>query len=115
MTNCAIFRARIADHTTGFGYSAAQVASVQPSDAQVLLDYFGVVHQRTLEYLRGLQTDDLDRELDEAWDPLRHLRINRTLLGERPRNFFVVGLEFRGRCHTVNYRSGNSRVNRGFQ
>jgi uncharacterized damage-inducible protein DinB len=54
---------------TGYGHSAAQVAGVRPESAQVLLDYFDAVAARTREFLRGLTPDDLDRVVDERWDP----------------------------------------------
>ena len=54
---------------TGFGDSPGDVAALRPESAQVLVDYFTVVHRRSLEYLRGLEPSDLDRELDEPWDP----------------------------------------------
>jgi len=54
---------------TGFGDSASAVAALRPESAQLLLDYFGVVHARSQDYLRGLDAADLDRELDEQWDP----------------------------------------------
>src|SRR5919201_1211393 len=37
---------------TGFGYTPEQVAAIRPASAQLLLDYFEAVHQRSLEYLR---------------------------------------------------------------
>jgi hypothetical protein len=52
-------------HDTGFGYSAAQVAAIQPDGPDVLLDYFRVVHGRTVEYVSKLEAEDLDRVLDE--------------------------------------------------
>ncbi len=54
---------------TGYGHSAAQAAEVTPSNAKVLEDYYGAVHDRTLSYVRGLTDADLDRVVDEAWDP----------------------------------------------
>jgi hypothetical protein len=55
---------------TGFGYSKDEVAALKPESAQLLLDYFDVVHSRSLQYLRGLEAGDLDRELDEPqWNP----------------------------------------------
>jgi hypothetical protein len=55
---------------TGFGYSADEVAALVPDSAQVLVGYFEVVYARIVEYLRGLEPDDLDRVLDEPqWDP----------------------------------------------
>ncbi len=50
---------------TGFGYTAEQVAAIRPAGPGVLLEYFGVVHARTVEYVRRLEANDLDRELDE--------------------------------------------------
>ena len=54
---------------TGYGHAAADVAAVTPSSAQVLQDYYNAVHERTLSYVSGLTDADLDRVVDEAWDP----------------------------------------------
>lgn len=54
---------------TGYGHTAEQVAAVAPESAQVLLDYYRAVHDRTLGFLRGLTAADLDRVVDERWDP----------------------------------------------
>ncbi|MFB9236937.1 DinB family protein [Plantactinospora siamensis] len=54
---------------TGYGHTSEQVAAVAPRDPQVLIDYHRAVTERTLEYLRGLQPADLDRVVDENWDP----------------------------------------------
>ncbi|TNH30161.1 DUF664 domain-containing protein [Micromonospora orduensis] len=54
---------------TGFGHSPAQVAAVRPESAQALIDYYGAVSGRTLPFLAGLSPADLDRVVDEAWDP----------------------------------------------
>ncbi|MFC7527444.1 DinB family protein [Actinoplanes sp. GCM10030250] len=54
---------------TGYGHTAEQVASVAPESAQALLDYYRAVHDRSLGYLRGLSAADLDRVVDDAWDP----------------------------------------------
>jgi hypothetical protein len=45
------------------------VGAVRPSSAQVLLDYHLAVYNRSLTYLQGLQCSDMDRELDEPYDP----------------------------------------------
>lgn len=56
------------DDATGFGMSADEVGRVRlPSDA--LADYQSAVHDRTIAYLDGLADADLDRVVDEAWDP----------------------------------------------
>nr|WP_204343267.1 DinB family protein [Micromonospora terminaliae] len=54
---------------TGYAHSPEQVARVRPEDGRVLLDYHRAVVDRTLAYLRGLRPADLDRVVDENWDP----------------------------------------------
>jgi uncharacterized damage-inducible protein DinB len=54
---------------TGYGHTAEEVASVRPENAQVLLDYLEEVQRRTTAMLEGLAPDDLDRVVDERWDP----------------------------------------------
>jgi|SRR5579859_5624910 len=54
---------------TGFGDGPDDVASMQPEGPQVLLDYYAAVHQRSIEYLTGLDVHDLDRVIDTNWDP----------------------------------------------
>ncbi|MFG2872165.1 DUF664 domain-containing protein [Streptomyces sp. NPDC048338] len=53
---------------TGYGHSSAQVAAVR-APADLLLGYYDAVHARSLEQLGGLTNSDLDRVVDEAWDP----------------------------------------------
>jgi hypothetical protein len=53
----------------GYGHSAAQVASVRPESWHALVEYYAAVHDRTTSYLDGLSEDDLDRIVDEGWDP----------------------------------------------
>ncbi|MDG4780272.1 DUF664 domain-containing protein [Micromonospora sp. WMMD961] len=54
---------------TGYGHSPEQVAAVRPESAAVLIDYYGAVASRTGEFLAGLRPADLDRIVDEGWDP----------------------------------------------
>ncbi len=37
--------------------------------AEQLTGYYEAVHERTLEYLKGLSDDDLDRIVDKRWNP----------------------------------------------
>lgn len=53
---------------TGYGHSTDDVAAVQLSGEQ-LLGYYDAVHARSLEYLKGLTDDDLDRIVDKNWNP----------------------------------------------
>jgi uncharacterized damage-inducible protein DinB len=54
---------------TGYGHGAADVAAVRPADAGALIDYYAAVHARTVEFVAGLSAADLDRVVDESWDP----------------------------------------------
>jgi len=54
---------------TGYGHSDEEVASVRPEDSEVLLAYLDEVQRRTTAMLEGLAPADLDRVVDERWDP----------------------------------------------
>ena len=54
---------------TGYGHSTTEISKVEPRSAQVLLDYYQAVHDRTVAYVSGLTGADLDRVVDERWDP----------------------------------------------
>lgn len=56
-------------HNTGFGHSDDQVAAVRPDSDGALIDYHRVVSDRTRAYLEGLSPGDLDRVIDDRWDP----------------------------------------------
>jgi uncharacterized damage-inducible protein DinB len=54
---------------TGYGHSDDDVAAVRPRGADALLEYHAAVSGRTREFIRGLTADDLDRVIDDRWDP----------------------------------------------
>ncbi len=54
---------------TGFAHGAEQVAGVRPESAEALIEYYAAVHARTREFMLGLTEKDLDRVVDERWDP----------------------------------------------
>ncbi|WP_036375020.1 DinB family protein [Micromonospora sp. ATCC 39149] len=54
---------------TGYAHTPDRVASVAPESARVLVDYHDAVAERTRGFLAGLRPADLDRVVDEAWDP----------------------------------------------
>lgn len=56
------------DGAIGYGQSTEEVGQVRAS-AALLGDYHRAVHARTLDYLAGLAADDLDRVVDDRWDP----------------------------------------------
>lgn len=53
---------------TGYGHRSKDVAAVRV-DADLLTGYYDAVHERTVQYVRGLRNADLDRVVDEAWTP----------------------------------------------
>jgi hypothetical protein len=54
---------------TGFGHGPKEVASIRPESPEVLLEYYAVVHQRSVDYISQLSCADLDRIVDTGWDP----------------------------------------------
>ena len=57
------------DAAHGYGQSSDEVAQVRDVSAEHLAGYYDAVHQATVDYLRGLGDADLDRVVDERWDP----------------------------------------------
>ena len=53
----------------GYGFSASEMAQVRGIDSDQLAGYYDAVHAATLRYLDTLAEDDLDRVVDENWDP----------------------------------------------
>ncbi|MDF9877808.1 mycothiol transferase [Cellulosimicrobium cellulans] len=56
------------DGATGYGQSAADVGRVRASD-DLLLGYVHAVQVESQDVLAALTDEDLDRVVDEAWDP----------------------------------------------
>lgn len=56
------------EHATGYGQSADEVAAVQV-DADLLRGYLEDVHAQTISYVETLLDPDLDRIVDDSWDP----------------------------------------------
>jgi len=54
---------------SGYGHSAADVLTVRPESAEALEAYYRAVRARTSAYLATLTPLDLDRVVDERWDP----------------------------------------------
>jgi len=52
----------------GYGHSSEDVSNVR-APADLLIGYHDAVHAQTTSYVRGLQGADLDRVIDERWDP----------------------------------------------
>ncbi|MFF4717341.1 DUF664 domain-containing protein [Streptomyces eurythermus] len=56
-------------HDTGYGHTPAKVAKVRVESAGLLTGYYDAVHEQTLGVLRTLAAKDLERIVDERWDP----------------------------------------------
>ncbi|MBT2411401.1 DUF664 domain-containing protein [Streptomyces sp. ISL-12] len=54
---------------TGYGHGPAQVAKVRVGSADLLTGYYDAVHEQTLGALRSLAARDLERVVDDTWDP----------------------------------------------
>lgn len=52
----------------GYGQSSSDVAEVA-SSAELLREYYDAVHSKTIAYLGSVGVDDLDRIVDENWNP----------------------------------------------
>src|SRR4051794_33110391 len=57
------------DRDTGYGHSADDVAAVRVDSPDLLTGYLSAVTDATTSYLAGLSGADLDRVVDERWDP----------------------------------------------
>jgi hypothetical protein len=53
---------------TGYGHTAQQVAAIT-GEAEMLRGYFDAVHEMTIRFVRTVTDSDLDRIVDERWDP----------------------------------------------
>jgi len=53
---------------TGYGQSSDEVGQVDV-DGALLLGYFDEVHDVTIRYVGSLRAGDLDRIVDDRWDP----------------------------------------------
>ncbi|RSS78331.1 DinB family protein [Streptomyces sp. WAC06614] len=54
---------------TGYGHTARQVGQVRVESGELLLGYLDAVHAQTRAFLDGLPAADLDRVIDDRWDP----------------------------------------------
>ena len=54
---------------SGYGHSAGQAAAVRIEAPDVLVDYFDAVSRQSSARLAGLTSSDLDRVIDDSYDP----------------------------------------------
>jgi uncharacterized damage-inducible protein DinB len=53
----------------GYGHTSEQVDAVRISDPQLLVDYHHEVTLATARYLQTVDEAELEREVDQSWDP----------------------------------------------
>ncbi|MFJ3879071.1 DUF664 domain-containing protein [Streptomyces sp. NPDC090077] len=53
----------------GYGHTAAEAGKVRADSPGLLLGYYDAVHEQSLRFVRGLAAADLERIVDERWDP----------------------------------------------
>ena len=54
---------------TGYGHSSADVAAVTVDSDRQLTDYYDAAHDQTISFVERITDADLDRIVDDAWDP----------------------------------------------
>jgi len=54
---------------TGYGHGSDEVAAVKVDSGELLVAYHDAVNEQTIRYVQGLTDPDLDRIVDESWDP----------------------------------------------
>jgi Protein of unknown function (DUF664) len=54
---------------TGYGHSSDDVAAVSVDSGDLLLGYYDAVHAQTIRFVERIPDPDLDRIVDESWDP----------------------------------------------
>jgi uncharacterized damage-inducible protein DinB len=56
-------------HNTGYGHSWQDVMTIRPQTADVLIEYYEAVAAQTRELLEHTTPEELDRIVDDRWDP----------------------------------------------
>jgi hypothetical protein len=63
------FELPLEPYDTGYGHTSEQVARVTVSSPDLLTGYHDAVHEQTVRLVSGVTDADLDRVVDEGWDP----------------------------------------------
>jgi uncharacterized damage-inducible protein DinB len=54
---------------TGYAHSSADVAAVTVESGDLLVGYYDAVHDQTLRFVERVTDHDLNRIVDDSWDP----------------------------------------------
>jgi len=63
------FELPLEPYDTGYGHSSGQVARVTVASGDLLSGYHDAVHEQTTRLVSGVIDADLERVVDEGWDP----------------------------------------------
>lgn len=63
------FELPLEPYDTGYGHNPAQVAQVTVPSGDLLTGYHDAVHEQTVRLVSRVTDADLDRVVDEGWDP----------------------------------------------
>ena len=63
------FGVAVDPQNTGYGHSWKDVMSIRPESAETLVEYYEAVAARTRQLLARTTAEDLDRIVDDRWDP----------------------------------------------
>ncbi|MBV9856192.1 MAG: DUF664 domain-containing protein [Streptosporangiaceae bacterium] len=54
---------------TGYAHRSRDVAALRVPSAELLTGYYDAVHEQTIKHVSRVTDPDLERVVDEAWDP----------------------------------------------
>jgi len=63
------FALRLPRSDTGYGHRTDDVAALSGASPELLVGYYDATHHQTEGFVSGLTEGDLDRIVDESWDP----------------------------------------------
>ncbi len=86
---------------TGYGHTTDHVAAVRVDSGELLTGYYDEVHRQTVHFIERLGHEELDRIVDDSWDPPVSLgvRLNSVLADDLQhvgQAAYVRGLLLRG-------------------
>ncbi|MHA3685012.1 aspartate/tyrosine/aromatic aminotransferase [Leucobacter sp. HY1910] len=64
----ARFGLAVGEHEHGYGHSSAEARAIVVHDSSLLLEYLTAAVSSQVDYLNGLQDNDLSRVVDDRWE-----------------------------------------------
>jgi hypothetical protein len=65
----ARFALPLEESATGYGHSGDEVGAVRVDSGDLLTGYHDAVYEQTIGFVRTIKDSDLERIVDERWDP----------------------------------------------